>query len=94
MSEDTYPHRIRYRKSFETYVKNRAAEVYATFDKNERTACRFGMFPAAKMEAAQAQMLEECIAVGNDQRELDDIPRLLAVGIMDAANAGPDKVIV
>lgn len=78
----------------ETRIKQFAAEVYGTFDENERLTVRFGLFPMKKMEAAQAELAAEFER--NDGWPFDrcDLSRLLAVGIMEAANAGPDKMVV
>ena len=81
-------------KGFEAFIKTRAAQAYALFDKNERTCVRFGMFPAVKMQAAQAAIISDMLVMGAENHELDDVSRLLAVGIMAAADAGPDKIIV
>jgi rRNA pseudouridine-1189 N-methylase Emg1 (Nep1/Mra1 family) len=73
--------------------KQKGAEVYATFDKNERTVVQFGMFPHDKMLQAQAELAQE-FALTDDTIDLQEIARELAVAIMDAANAGPDKLVV
>jgi hypothetical protein len=78
------------RKLADTLIKQKAIELYATFDKNERTGVRFGMFPAKKMEKAFAEL---AAVMEYPRYDNTDISRLLAVGIMDAANAGPDKMI-
>lgn len=82
------------RELAETRIKQYAAEVYGTFDANERLTVRFGLFPMKKMEAAQAELAAEFEE--NDGRPFDkcDLSRLLAVGIMEAANAGPDTMVV
>ena len=36
-------------------VKEKAAKVWQGMDKNEKTGVRFGMFPQAKMKAAEAE---------------------------------------
>ena len=68
--------------------------MYDTFDKSERTLVRFGMFPADKMK----QLDDELLALAADgvfpMYDKCDLARLSAVGIMDAANAGPDKLVV
>jgi hypothetical protein len=74
-------------------VKHKAASLYATFDGNERTAVRFGMFPARKMQAAEAELLAEEAAAGAVLSK-SEISRELALGVMDAANAGPDRLVV
>ena len=78
----------------EWLIKQKAAALYATFDKSERTLVRFGMFPADKMRKLDEE-LSAMKAQGDfpmfDKR---DLARLSAVGIMDAANAGPDKLVV
>jgi hypothetical protein len=82
------------RKAAELRIKPFAAKVYGTFDDNERLLVRFGMFPREKMEAAEAELAAEFEE--SDGRPFDsrDLSRLLAVGIMDAANAGEDKMVV
>lgn len=52
--------------------KAKAAEMWAAFTKNEKTAVRFGMFPAGPMQAA-------------DKEGFDG--RLLSVALMDCATA-------
>lgn len=34
---------------------NKAAAMWAAMDENEKTGCRFGMFPAGKMQAAESE---------------------------------------
>ena len=38
-----------------TDVKAKAAQIWASFDKNEKTGIRFGLFPAVKMREAEAE---------------------------------------
>lgn len=82
------------RRLRETRIEQKAAEVYATFDKNERTAVRFGMMPRAKVESAEADLIREFEQADGVKPNARDICRLLSVGIMDAANRGPDKLVV
>lgn len=72
-----------------------AAVLYATFDKNERVAVRFGMLPAEKTQVIDRELLRMKREEG--QFEMFDecrLASLLAVAVMDAANAGPDKMVV
>jgi len=78
----------------ETRIKQFAAEVYSTFDENERLLVQFGMFPHDKMLKAEAELLAEFEACDGQPFDSRDLSRLLAVGIMDAANAGKDKMVV
>jgi hypothetical protein len=89
-----------YQKHVEEYrqaellINQKAANTYATFDESERTCVQFGMFPAKKMLALDAelcQMAKDGLFPMFDKR---DLARLAAVGIMDAANAGKDKMVV
>lgn len=52
-------------------VKAKAAELWSSFDDNQKTLVRFGMFPADEMQAATA--------AGFDGRDL-------AVALMDCAS--------
>lgn len=70
-------------------IKQVAAEVYASFDANERAGVSFGMFPAGKMQAAQAKLLEEAKATEEKRLRPADISRLLAVELMKEANRTP-----
>ena len=78
----------------ETRIKQFAAKVYSTFTKDERLLVQFGMFPKEKMEAAQADLAAEFEQSDDQPFDLCELSRLLAVGIMDAANAGKDKMVV
>jgi hypothetical protein len=78
----------------ETRIKQFAAKVYGTFDQNERLLVRFGMFPADKMKTAQADLAAELEQDDGTPFDPAELSRLLAVGIMDAANAGEDKMVV
>ncbi len=80
------------RKQIEVRIKQKAIEVYGTFTPNERLVVRFGMMPSEKVLQAKAELLTEFVF----DKDFDpaDMPRLLAVAIMDAANAGPDKMVV
>jgi len=60
----TIEERLEARRLAELPVQQKAASLYATFDKNERTAVRIGMFPARKMQAAEAELLAEEAAAG------------------------------
>jgi hypothetical protein len=53
-----------------TDVKTKAAQIWASFDKNEKAGIRFGLFPAATMRMAEAE--------GFDQKDL-------CVALMDCA---------
>jgi len=83
------------RKLIELRIKQVGVELYDTFDKNERTCVQFGMFPAVKIQPAEAALMQEMVAGGSaEHMEARDIGRLLAVAIMDAANAGSAKMVV
>jgi len=75
----------------EIRIKQFAAKVYGTFDENERLTVRFGMFPADKMRKAQAELAAEFEPSDDAPFDPGDLSRLLAVGIMDAANAGTER---
>ncbi len=81
----------------ETWAKARGMALYGTFTPQERRILQFGMHPAEKMRQAQAEMV---VAFTQDegrppsQREVVDLSRWLAVGCMEAADAGPDKMVV
>jgi hypothetical protein len=81
------------RKQADLLIAQKAALLYHTFDKSERTLVRFGMFPAAKMKQLDdelAGMAAEGLFPMYDKR---DLARLSAVAIMDEANKGKDKMI-
>ena len=82
------------RISQELRIKQKAIALYATFTKNERTVTSFGMFPHDKMVAAQAELVAEFLANEDHAPDPGEIARLLAVGVMDAANAGPNGLVV
>lgn len=74
-------------------VKQKAAEVYGTFTESERKAVQFGLFPHAKTVKAERELAAE-FGLTDDEAKSSDLFRLLAVGMMDAANSGKDKVLV
>ena len=78
-------------REVEVLVKHKGRILYQTFDGYERFMVRIGLLPGVKMQAAQAELLA---TPGMEDVSHVDIGRLLAVGVMDAANAGPDKMIV
>lgn len=80
----------------ETLCKLRGMECYKTFDKSERTVVQFGMFPHGKTLDGEKAVRLEIAAIDPDFLEAytDDIGRWFVLGIMDAANAGPDKMVV
>ena len=82
-------------KEAELLIKVMGAKLYATFGGMERGLVRFGMFPAAKMEAAHAELLamKQHLEIF-DGWESRDLTNRLAVAVFDAANAGPEKVVV
>lgn len=53
-------------------TKEKAAEMWSSFDENEKAGVRFGMFPFEKMQAAEQQ--------GYDSTDL-------AVALMECAEA-------
>jgi hypothetical protein len=78
------------RRQADLLIQQKAAAVYASFDKNERTCVRFGMFPAVKRRPAETELLA---MLDNPRYNAVDVARLLSVAIMDAANKGPEKMI-
>ena len=85
MSELTNPviDRLREaRKLRELRIKQVAQEVWASFDENERTAVRFGMFPAGKTQEAEKKLVLEFADSPRDTRE---VGKDLCVAIMDCA---------
>lgn len=62
-------------KGAEELARTIAAEIWPTFDSNERRMVSLGIFPAGKMAAAEARI------------EHRDRARLLAVALMDEAKA-------
>jgi hypothetical protein len=83
------------RRTADLLIKQLAAKSYATYTKSERTCVQFGMFPAEKMQALdnELKLLAETLDVF-PMYDHSDLCRLAAVGVMDAANAGPDKLVV
>ena len=93
--EDVIRERRESRQLVETFIKTKGAELYETFDDNERTCVQFGMFPAGKMETATAALLQDLVDAGDAEfLSAGDASRLLAVAVMDAANAGTQKMVV
>jgi hypothetical protein len=82
------------RHQSELCIKAKAAALYATFTKDERLVVRFGMMPADKMLALDAEL--KAMKEQGDFPMFDncDLARIASVGVMDAANAGPDKLVV
>ena len=81
-------------RQYESICKLAGMNAYRSFDKQERTLVRFGMFPAAKMTKATAEVEAAILAI-DPMQELDgvSISRWFAVGVMDAANAGAEPMI-
>jgi hypothetical protein len=75
----------------ELRCKEKGRQLYGTFVGMERTMVQLGMFPGAKMEAAQAELMAE---FAEDTLDPRDAGRWLAVGVMDAADAGPEPLVV
>lgn len=82
------------RTSAELLIKLKGANLYDTFDKSERTLVRFGMFPADKMKQLDDELLAMKASGLFPMFDECDLSRLSAVGIMGAANAGPEKMVV
>jgi hypothetical protein len=82
------------RQQAELLIEQKAAALYATFDKDERVLVRFGMFPAGKMKQLDDELLALKAQGQFPMFDKCDLARLSAVGVMDAANAGPDKLVV
>jgi hypothetical protein len=59
-------------KTMKLLCAQKAQTMWANFTDNEKTAVRFGMFPAFPMQAAEQEGLDS---------------RLLALALMDVANA-------
>jgi hypothetical protein len=82
------------RQQAEAVIKQKGAELYATFSEDERAMMRFGLHPHAKTVAAEKALMamkaEGAFPMFDDM----DLSRLLSVAVMDAANAGPDKMVV
>ena len=83
------------RQTADLTIKQLAAKSYATYTKNERTCVQFGMFPAEKMKLLDDELkllteTTDCFPMYDHA----DLCRLAAVGVMDAANAGTDKLVV
>jgi hypothetical protein len=81
-------------RQHELRIKQKAIEVYGTFTPQERTVVRFGMLPAGKTERADAELMAEFEATDGVKPNPVELARLLAVALMDVANAGPDKLVV
>ena len=82
------------RREAEAVIKRKGEELYATFSKDERTMLRFGLHPAGKTQAADKELLAMKASGVFPMFSESDLSRLLAVAVMDAANAGPDKLVV
>ena len=82
------------RREADAVIRAKATALYATFDKNERGLVRFGMFPADKMKRLDDELLAMQADGAFPMYDRRDLTRLSAVAIMDAANEGPDKMVV
>jgi hypothetical protein len=73
------------RQLVQTRIKQKAQELVQGFGKSEHVGARFGLFPQKKMERAQMELLLEFNPPG-DAPYIGpvDLPRLLAVAVMDA----------
>lgn len=80
-------------KQTQTRIKQIGAQTYNTFTKDERLVVQFGMFPHDKMIAADKALKAEMEIIGVEE-DARDLSRWLTVAIMDAANAGPQKMVV
>lgn len=67
------------RKLNQACATSKVESLWVSFDKNQRTGVRFGMFPAKPMLNAE----KELIATGVPQR---DAGRLLTVALMECAS--------
>lgn len=81
-------------ESADACIKGQAAAMYMTFNESERTLVQFGMFPADKMKQLDAALQSDKELGMFPMYDKSDLYRLAAVGIMDAANAGKDKMVV
>ena len=82
------------RRQADLIIRQKGAALYATFDENERSLVQFGMFPADKMKQLDDELLALAAQGTFPMYDKCDLARLSAVAIMDAANAGPDKLVV
>ena len=82
------------RREAEAVIRQKGAELYATFTQDERDMLRFGLHPAGKTQAADKELLAMKAGGAFPMFDEMDLSRLLAVAVMDAANAGPDKMVV
>jgi hypothetical protein len=78
------------RKQADLLIKQKGLLLYQTFTEQERLIVRFGLFPGEKMSTAHRELM----ALNLETYDESDISRLLAVAVMDAANAGPGKLVV
>lgn len=85
------------RQLTELRIKQFAAKLYDTFTDDEKTLVQFGMLPAQKAKDGEDQLLLELTDNGTCEigagLDVSDVGRLLAVGCMDAANAGSKKMV-
>jgi hypothetical protein len=81
-------------RQIELRCKQHAAIVYKAFTQSERACVRFGMFPAEKMQEAESFLSDEMFIATGDAANRVDLARYLAVGVMDEANRGPNKMVV
>lgn len=82
------------RQQAEAVIQQKGTELYATFTQDERDMLRFGLHPHGKTEAADQELLKMKAAGAFPMFSEMDLSRMLAVAVMDAANAGPDKMVV
>ena len=67
-------------------IKQFAAQLWATFDTNEKGFVRFGMFPDGKMRAAEKALAAEFELCGQNSRESSELGKDLCVALMDCAS--------
>jgi hypothetical protein len=85
------------RQLTELRIKQFASKLYDTFTDSEKTLVQFGMLPHDKAKCGEEELIMELTDNGTTEigggLDIRDVGRLLAVGCMDAANAGSKKMV-
>jgi len=96
--EEQLADRAEIRNVTELLIRQRGKDLYESLTKDERTLVQFGMFPAKKTSAMNDAVIMELTENGQCKigggLDVSDVSRLIAVGCMDGANAGSQKMVV
>lgn len=88
---------MRDRKLWETWLKGEGVKLYRSFNQQERDLLRIGLFAGLKTMKHEAEVIQSFTEQEGrppNAQERSDITRLVAVGAMEEADRGPDKMVV